>query len=100
MKKEYVVLQISVAQDGSPAVTLSMLEEEAWKSNDKHHSLYNARDIRYILDTGAASNVSMNFNEYSSSDINVGDMVSVEVTKLKDTDMKQFNSIMEPLTDS
>jgi hypothetical protein len=95
MKKEYVVLQIAVAQDGSPAVTLSMLEEEVLKSNDKHRPPHHPKDIQYMLNTGAASSVSMNFNEYSSSGIKVGDKVSVEVTKLKDTDVKQFGSIME-----
>jgi hypothetical protein len=83
MKKEYVVLQISMAEDASPSVTLSLLDEEILKANGDERSPRSVRDLRFIIHSDA-SRISLSFKEYASSGIKVGDRVSVEVTKLKE----------------
>ena len=89
-------MQISVGQDGTPSVTLSMLDEKILKENeDERNPHHHRRDLQYMLNSDMASRISLSFKDYASSGIKVGDKVSVEVTKLREARPKAVNRTMD-----
>jgi len=84
MKKELVVVQISVVSDAAPSVTLTMVEESVLKSNAEGRPPRPGRSLMYFFHTDAPTRVTSTFSEYVLSGIKVGDRVWVEVTKLEE----------------
>jgi len=94
LKKEYLVLQISIVQDATPSVTLALLEESVLKANSDERSRRFGRDLDYLINSDA-SRISISFKEYVSSGLRVGDRVSVEVTKVKQTSPESVAKLLE-----
>lgn len=84
IQKEFVVLQISAVQDGTPGVTLSMLDEGVLRARGDKKSPYFGLGLAYLLRSRVGACVSLSLDEYASSGIRVGDRVSVGVTRLKE----------------
>jgi len=95
LRKELVVLQITVAQGEPPSVALSMLEENALRPADDEESSNYRQDLQYLLSTEAASRILLSYGEYVSSGIKVGDRVSISVAKVKDTSPGPLGKLLE-----
>jgi hypothetical protein len=95
LRKELVVLQITVVQGEPPSVALSMLEEKALRPADDEESSSYRQDLQYLLSTEAASRILLSYDEYVSSGIKVGDRVSISVTKVKDTSPGSLGKLLE-----
>lgn len=76
-------------------MTLSMLDEALLKAKDDKDSPSYRHDLQYLLNTDAATRISLSFKEYLDSGIKVGDRVSVAVAKLKDSGPESVIKLLE-----
>ena len=85
MKSEFVVMQISAMRDGSPNVVFTLVEERIIRLEEESQCdlPYPHRYHRHI-DQDYCMNAVVDLNEYASSGLKVGDMVTVELKKSKE----------------
>ena len=85
LKSEFVVLQISAMRDGSPNVVLTLVEGRIVRleKGGQCDLLYPHR-YHHHSDQDCCMNSVADLNEYASSGLKVGDMVTVELRKSKE----------------
>ena len=85
MKNDFVVMSISAMRDGSPNVVLTLVEERIIRIDEESQCdlPYPHRYNRHF-DQDYCMNAVVDLNEYASSGLKVGDMVTVELKKSKE----------------
>jgi hypothetical protein len=97
LRKEFVIIEISAASDGSPFVLLTLKDPSDVRGPQK--SLHNPsmatftsmndmfKNLGKVLSkqmmSGFATVIKISLNEYEKTDFKVGDRVSVEINKTK-----------------
>jgi hypothetical protein len=101
LKKEFVVMQISAMKDGSPNVVLTLVEERMVRLEDENRCdlPYPYRYQRYI-DQDYCTTTVVDLNEYASSGLKVGDMVTVELKKSTERKLGFSRSAEQPTRDT
>ena len=84
MKKEYVVVGINATQDGGPYVLVTMCEARSPKVEEQK-DLYPRRFLRHNYDEEYSS-VRIDLKEYGRLKLKVGDVIAMELTKMKESE--------------